>query len=215
MNDCLHSVLWIGGSPCSGKSTIAQRLSATFGLRIYSCDDAFERHRLLVAPAHQPVFAWLALASCDELWMRPVPQQIDDELACYREEFPLILADLALPDEDCGIAEGAALLPSLLAGRGVSPSRAIWIVPEESFQRAHYARREWRHDVLRDCTDPEQGWENWMARDAGFARRVAADAQGLGYRVVLVDGSKPVDEIYAEVVDHFGLTVRALGKWKG
>ena len=103
------------------------------------------------------------------------------------------------------MAEGAALLPALLAEQEVPPARAIWIVPEESFQRTQYARREWRHDVLRTCSDPEQGWENWMARDAGFACRVAAGAVGLGYRVVLVDGSRSVDEIYAEVVRHFGL----------
>ena len=207
MNDRLNRVLWIGGSPCSGKSTIAQRLAATFGLRVFSCDDAFERHRLLVTPDHQPVFARLASSSCDGLWLRPVSQQIEEEITCYQEEFPFILADLALPDEECGIAEGAALLPSLLAGLGVPSSRAIWIVPDESFQRAHYVRREWRHDVLRGCADPEQGWENWMARDAGFARHVTAEALGLGFRVVLVDGSRTVDEIYAEVVDHVGLTV--------
>lgn len=205
MNDRLNRMLWIGGSPCSGKSTISQRLAETYGLRIYSCDDAFERHRLLVAPEREPVFARLASMNCDELWLRPVPQQIEEELECYREEFLFILADLALPDEECGVAEGAALLPSLLAGLGVPRSRAIWMVPEESFQRAHYARREWRHDALRDCSDPDQGWENWMARDAGFARRVTKEAELMGYSVIVVDGSRPLDEIYAEVARHFGL----------
>ena len=205
MNDRLNRILWIGGSPCSGKSTIAHRLSATFGLHIYSCDDAFERHRLLVTPERQPVFARLASLSCDELWLRPVPQQIDEELTIYREEFPFILADLEHLDEKCRVAEGAALLPSLLAHLAVPPSRAIWIVPEEAFQREQYGRREWRHDVLRDCSDPNQGWENWMARDVGFARRVATDARALGYRVIVVDGARTVDDNYAGVVRHFGL----------
>jgi hypothetical protein len=212
MNNRLNDVLWIGGSPCSGKSTIAQRLSSAYGLSIYSCDDAFERHRLLVTPECQPIFARLASASCDELWLRPVPQQIEEELAFYREEFPFILSDLEhlvrLAEGDsrlAWVAEGAALLPSLLAGLGVPPAQAIWIVPAEAFQRTHYARRDWRHDVLRDCSDPEQGWENWMARDAGFARRVAIEAERLGYTVILVDGARPVDDIYADVVRHFGL----------
>lgn len=205
MNDRHQRMLWIGGSPCSGKSTIAQRLSAAFGLRIYSCDDAFERHRLLVTPERQPVFARLVSLTCDELWLRPVPQQIEEELAIYREEFPLSLADLLRPEEEFGLAEGAALLPSLLAEQGVPPGQAIWIVPAEAFQREQYARREWRHDVLRDCSDPEQGWENWMSRDAGFARFVTAEARRLGYTAIVVDGSRDVNEIYTEVVRHFGL----------
>ena len=142
--------------------------------------------------------------STDDLWLRPLPEQIEEELAIYREEFPFILADLARPEEELGLAEGAALLPSLVAEHGVPTEQAIWIVPAEAFQREQYSRREWRHDVLRDCSDPELGWENWMARDAGFALRVAAEARRLGYTVIVVDGTRPLDDIYAEVVRHFG-----------
>ncbi len=63
-------------------------------------------------------------------------------------------------------------------------------------------------DLLRDCSDPEQAWENWMARDAGFARRVAADARRLGYKVIVINGARPFDDVYAVVVRHFGLDRR-------
>jgi hypothetical protein len=39
---------WIGGSPCSGKSTVAGILAASRRMRLYSCDDAFERHAAAV-----------------------------------------------------------------------------------------------------------------------------------------------------------------------
>jgi hypothetical protein len=103
------------------------------------------------------------------------------------------------------IAEGAALMPRPLHGMGIPPDRAIWVVPTPAFQRAHYAQRDWRHDVLRACTDPDRAWENWMSRDEGFAAHVAAEAPRLGYRVITVDGSHTIDEIQAEVEAHFGL----------
>jgi len=218
MDDRLARVMWIGGSPCSGKSSIADRLATAFGLDVYCCDEAYERHRIQLDPALQPVFARLAESCCDDVWMRPVQQQISEELELYREEFPMILADiLAHPmlDRDVAhggpgiIAEGAALLPELVDGLEPNPSRVIWIFPIEAFQREHYARRGWRHDVLRTCTDPAVAWENWMARDAGFARAAATDAAASGYRVVWVDGSRSLDQMAGLVAEHFRLRVAA------
>lgn len=208
MNDeipTVEHVYWLGGSPCSGKSSIADHLAATHGLDVYRCDDAYYRHQSLISPADQPVWSRLAGATCDGLWMRPVGQQVDEELAVYREQFPFILADLtARPRSRPVIAEGAALLPELIDGVA-SPRRAIWMVPEPDFQVTHYARREWRHDVLQTCTDPEQAWRNWMDRDIGFARHVAGNARERGFEVLVVDGSRPLDEMIRVVETYFGL----------
>lgn len=206
-------IYWIGGSPCSGKTTIADRLAARYGLRVYRCDDAYFEHEKLVTAEHQPVFHRLTHASCDEIWLRPVEQQIAEELEIYREEFPFILANLeALPKDRPILLEGAALLPELLVNHGVPPNRCIWIVPTEKFQRHHYAQRDWRYNVLADCSDPEQGWQNWMARDAGFASAVAQQAVSLGLELIVVDGSHSIAENEAMVEEHFGLSYR---RWAG
>ena len=187
------NLYWIGGSPWSGKSSITDGLAAKHNLTVYRCDDAFYRHLELITADQQPVFSRLARSSCDELWMRPVPRQVDEEIELYHEEFPLILADLEARSVNWPvIAEGAALLPDLLGQLDVDCHRAIWIVPTAEFQRTHYSRREWRHDVLANCTDKEQAWQNWMERDAGFALAVAHRARALGYRVITVDGTDTV-----------------------
>lgn len=202
----LPHVFWLGGSPCAGKSSIADLLAAAHDLAVYRCDDAYFRHAEIVNPADQPVFSRIARASCDDLWMRPVERQIAEELELYREEFPLILADLmALPADRPLIAEGAALLPQLVDALGVNRQRAVWVVPTETFQRHQYARREWRHETLKECAQPEAAWQNWMARDAGFARVVAEDARRRGQRVVVVDGTRSLAETARAVERHFGM----------
>jgi hypothetical protein len=191
----LSNIYWLGGSPCSGKSTIADVLAAAYGMTAYRCDEAYFRHQTLITPERQPVFSRLSRASCDEIWMRPVPRQVDEEIALYREEFPLILADLAaFPTNQPVIAEGAALLPELLESLGFHPRRALWIVPTEEFQKTHYSRRPWRHDVLAACTNQEQAWRNWMARDAGFARVVAEQSRERRYQVLTVDGTRTIQD---------------------
>ena len=202
----LSHVYWLGGSPCAGKSSIADRLVAAHGLAVYRCDDAYFRHAETITPADQPVFSRIVGATCDELWMRPVERQVAEALELYREEFSLILADLmALPASRPLIAEGAALLPELVDALGVDRRRAVWVVPTETFQRHEYARREWRHETLKECAQPEQAWLNWMARDAGFARSVAEDAKRRGRRVIVVDGSRSLAETARAVERHFGL----------
>jgi hypothetical protein len=201
----LAHVTWIGGSPCAGKSTVADALAA-HGMTVYRCDDAFYEHMKVVVLEHHPVFHRLAHASCDEIWMRPVARQVAEEIALYREEFPLILADLlALPADRPIVAEGAALLPELIAGLGIDRERAIWMVPTEAFQRKHYGRRAWRHDVLRACSAPEVAWENWMRRDAGFAREIAAQVEYRGFRLITVDGHRSLAEMERDVARALGL----------
>lgn len=207
MNERLAHVLWLGGSPCSGKSTVAERICRKWDHKIYDCDDAWFRHGERVSPESHPVLYRLAHANARELWLdRPVQQQVDDAIASYRELFPLILADIQLMSMDTPIiAVGAALLPDVLAGIGVPRSRALWLVPSEAFQREHYGRREWRHAILDQTDDPERAWENWMLRDAAFAREVQRQAAGISGRVIVVDGAQGVDEVERDVAAHFGL----------
>src|SRR4051794_38186163 len=112
MGHLLSRVYWIGGSPCSGKSTVTEALAAATGYPVYRCDDAYFQHQHLVTPEAQPVYHRLSRLAGEALWMRPVAEQIAEELILYREEFPFILADLVeLTAAGPVIAEGAALLP--------------------------------------------------------------------------------------------------------
>ena len=202
----LSHVLWVGGSPCSGKSSIVEILAGQHDLHVYKCDDAYWQHAKRVHPVKQPTFHRLTQMTWDEIWMRPVEAQIADELACYREEFAMIVADLvALPRSRPIVAEGAALLPELVSGVLTDRSRAAWVVPTEAFQRAHYTpeHRPFVNDILAHCEHPSQAFANWMDRDVGFARQVARQARALGLNVLMVDGKRTVEQNAESVADAF------------
>ena len=203
----LDHIFWIGGSPCAGKSTIARSLAANHGFQSYSCDDAWDRHVARATPQHTPVLSRLTTLDCDGLWMRPVSQQVEEELAVYREEFAFILDDLrAMPTDRPILAEGCALLPDLLAAQGIPTNRSLWIVPTPDFQVKHYAQRNWIDGIVATCTSPERAWQNWMNRDIGFAQAVAAEARDLDRPVITIDGTRPVASILDQVTTHFLLT---------
>ena len=202
----LTHVYWIGGSPCSGKTSIAKALAEVYNFQLYQADTAYSRHTKVVTPERQPIFHKLVHLSADELWMRPIKEQVTEELALYHEEFPLILDDLlAFPMTRPILAEGAALLPECVVPFLVEPHQAIWIVPTPEFQIEHYSQRAWAQAVVRSCADPQQAFHNWMQRDIRFAEHVEQTARHVNMRTLVVDGSHSLMETQARVEQHFQL----------
>lgn len=196
----------LGGSPCSGKSTVAAQLAAQFGLDTYKVDDHDAAHMARCRPAQQPVMCRYAAMSWDEIWMRPVPLQIDEEFDFYRERFGLIAQDLVDREPTRPIiVEGAALLPELIHAYGADPARVLFMVPTAAFQWRHYRQRPWISGILAQCADPEQAFANWMARDLGFGQAILRQAQEHGYATMVVDGTRTIAATTADVVIALGL----------
>jgi hypothetical protein len=199
-DEALEGVFWLGGSPCAGKSTVAEILASRFELDVYHVDEAFDRHARGLDPSRQPALARWCAASANERWHRPVDDLVGEAIACYREHFALIAADVsARTGRRPLLVEGTALLPSAVAGIVASGARALWLVASPDFQRRHYRQRAWAWDVVASSDDPERAFEQWMDRDVRFAAWVAAEADALGLGRVTVDGGRTVDEV-ADVV---------------
>jgi hypothetical protein len=195
----------LGGSPCAGKSSVADRLAERYNLTVYRCDDGYGRHVQACNPKEHPTLHAITQMTWDEIWMRPVAVQVDAELEAYREEFRMILDDLrGLPRDRLVLVEGCALLPELVAPLA-DPLHALWFVPTPQFQRHHYSQRGFIQEILSQCSDPQAAWDNWMARDEQFGRTVASAATQRGYRIECVDGTCSLDTLALLAAAHFGL----------
>jgi len=208
LKETLAHIFWLGGSPCAGKSSICEVLAERHNLRCYHCDVAFNEHRHRFTPAGQPtLFKWTH-TPWDELWMQPAAVLLDEAIACYREHFDLILQDLrAFPKTIPILAEGNPLLPDRVFDLLRHPRQAIWLVPTAEFQKKCYPERgAWVQTILSQCTDPDQAFQNWMARDIAFANWITGKATALQLTLLPVDGQRTIAENAELVARHFGLT---------
>jgi hypothetical protein len=199
-----EKVFWLGGSPCSGKSSVARALAQRMRYALYDVDQRQDEHMARALPDAQSTMAQWRQMSADQVWLRPVSQQVDSELEFYRERFAMILADIAASKKPL-IVEGAALMPELLRQVGVGARQAFFMVPTWTFQMEHYTRRLWVKGVLDPCSDPDQAFENWMRRDHRFGNKIALEAVRSGWPVLRVDGTESLARTVQAIQGHWEL----------
>ncbi len=121
----LAHVLFIGGGPGAGKTSISRALAYRWDLQLYTIDHRTWEH-------------FHRLGGPEPDWSRTPEQLADDFVAGSHRRWPLILDDLAaLPSSPAAIVEGPFVLPEL-----VPPgAQAVYLVPSEEQIRRVRAER--------------------------------------------------------------------------
>jgi hypothetical protein len=158
----LTHVLWIGGAPASGKTTIARRIARRHGLRWYNADTRTWAHRdRAIRDRHPAAQRWEAMTP-EERWVTTAPAEMV-ELSLNLERGPMIVDDLRrLPASPLVLAEGSTVLPELVASGIADQARAVWLIPTAELGRA---RLEERTGVAAGASSPR--------RSSGRRERVA------------------------------------------
>lgn len=196
-------ILFIGGSPCSGKSTVAERISEEYGAHYFKVDDFLGELLKNAAEKGFSACKGISAMSPDEIWLREPQIQCDEEFLIYDEISEQIFGKLGGIDAEPVVTEAAAYTPQIMAKRGIK--EYICIVPTPDFQVSRYREREWVKLVLEGCSDKQKAFDNWMKRDMLFAEQVRAECEKLGFPCIVNDGTRSRDEIFRIVKEMFKL----------
>ena len=219
----LQHVYWIGGGSASGKSTIARRIAAQHGLRVYSTDDAMADHARRSSRKDCPLLHDFMAMDMDTRWVNRTPQTMLETFHWFRGEgFNLIIEDLlressATSSERGVIVEGFRLLPHLvkpllspLAADATSVnnqvSRAVWLLPTPDFRRAVLERRggsTW--GFLAKTSNPERALRNLLERDRMFTDILRDETTRLQLPAIEVDTNTTEDNLTQRVSHLFAL----------
>ena len=200
-----HAIYAVGGSPCCGKSTVAQLLARRHDLLLYPLDEELGRMMKLLAQEGNPLCQRMLRPWDDSTWT-PDPRELcQEQEQLYASIFPMVWQELsALAQEKPVLAEGAGLMPSLVKATG-GAERYLCMIPTWEFQWEHYSKRDWVTLFLQNCTQPNLAFRRWMERDFLFAKRRQEEAQALGYSVLLVDGALTPEQTLARAQEALGL----------
>ena len=189
----------IGGSPCSGKSTIASLLARQYQLLHIKLDDLVDEMMSQSSADSQPICLLRQDRNPEQIWMRNPEEMADEEWRFYEEIFPYVKSYLIKNQDRSLLVEGAGLLPHLVKELECLVPSYLCLTPTADFQKKHYRQREWVPYVLEGTTNPDKAFENWMQRDILFAQMVRKEAMELGYSSLLTDGSQSENQTMKEV----------------
>ena len=204
MRERLSHVLWIGGGPQAGKTTLSRLLAGKWDLKIYNLDWHGVRDHERRPSAGIAAFQRLSM---DERWALPsAADLLERSIALWQEGFALVIEDLlALPRSRTIVAEGPGAFPWCVAPVLNSVRQAIFLVPTPARRDVVATRRWGRGQIERfpGIVERERGLTNVSARDELLDARIVSSCADLGLRCERFDGSLDLDDSLALLEDHF------------
>ncbi|GGX28493.1 hypothetical protein [Streptomyces lomondensis] len=204
----LRHVYWIGGGSGAGKSTVARRLAARHGWRLYATDDAMADHARRTTAGEAPALHAFMAMDMDERWVNRSPETMLETFHWFRgEAFHLIVEDLLrMPRDTCVLVEGFRLLPRLVQPLLTTPGHAVWLLPTPEFREAAIRSRTGPGGDFTERTgDPARARRNLAARDHLFTMYLREETARLRLPSVTVDGTLTEDRLTERVGDVFRL----------
>ncbi len=80
----MRQTYYIGGSPCCGKSTVAEMIAKKYNFQYFKVDDLLEVYINKGAKLGKPFLSKIAEMSLDEIWLREPEIQNLEEQDIYR-----------------------------------------------------------------------------------------------------------------------------------
>lgn len=201
----LAQMYWINGSVCAGKTTVSEEISKIMNWNIYHCDAWLDKHRNKASPKKHPNFYKISRITGDELWLRPLEEQIATEDISADEEFELALEDLKkiLKEDSRPLLFDGFVTPKKLLPLLPSKNHAFYLIATEEFQLHHYSQRPWIDEVLAKTSNKQLAWHNWMQRDLAAARSLEKQVKKTSTPWLSVDGSISLQETIDHIIKHF------------
>ena len=207
----LSSLYWLGGSTCSGKTTICAQLSERFGVTVSHRDDFIEDHFKRANPQDHPAICeWLYLrkeATRAEILERSVDDLVTLLIGAFREDFALTQEDLLKEKLASGtVVEGLRLLPDIIAPLLERSNLAAWLVLSPDLHRTLIEARSAKSAHRETTVEAARLREHLSQTFIGLGGRLTEMAAERGTEVIEIRTMEELREVPDTLARIWGLS---------
>ncbi len=196
----LKQIYFLGGAPCSGKSTICERLARKYGFDSYKVNDYIDKHIKEAIKRGYPMISKLSKLAWDEILSRDLNTQVYEEFIYYKEILSLVVEDIEkMSLKRPLIVEGTFILPDFIEKMKIKRENNLFLVSTIPFLLRHYRKSQFRQEIINQCENKEKAFENWMKRDIEFGKIIVQEVKKNRLNLIMIDIENTINENVNEV----------------
>ena len=135
----LKNVLFVCGTACGGKTTVARMLAEKHGFALYDMDQMYDRHRAMADKEHQPNMCY-HMQDHHAQWTRNVQEQAAWNMKNLAEQTDMVLLDLIrLSRHETVVAD--VLYSPVYTRELVDEKQLVFLTVDKSVLRTQYFNR--------------------------------------------------------------------------
>lgn len=140
----LKNVLFICGTACGGKTTMAKILAAKYGFCLYDMDKMYEQHRKIAEERYQPDTCY-HMKNFHEQWTRSIEEQARWNINCMKEQTEMVLIDLMKMSRNQTVVADVLYSP-VYTQNIVDYNQIVFLTVSKSVLRTQYFDRPEKRD---------------------------------------------------------------------
>lgn len=198
----LPKVILIGGSPFSGKTTIATKLAAKLGYCSLSTDDIGTAIAKATTIETHPSVHYMGTQDFREYYIKSsLEKMVEDATRSHEALWPSI-ASIIANHASWGfpiVIEGWALTPQKVSEVISSQVKSVWLVPTQSLLE----ERIKKSSLYKGASDEPKMIHQYIARCVWFNDYINASAARNNFPIIKLDEKTTIDETLNTLITSF------------
>lgn len=189
------SVIFIGGTPFSGKSTVARMITSRLGYGCLSTDDIGKALGVITTSQTHPALHPMRDLDYREYYIASAAENLILDAKDQHEAMWPAIETIAKSHADWAeptVIEGWALLPEKIAELCLNEVESIWLIPDEDLLRSRVRANT---DFYRGASNENLMIEKYLSRSLWHNNLIRTQCEQLNLKIVNVNSKTTRDEL--------------------
>ena len=202
----LKDVYWIGGSACSGKTTMSKIISEKYDFTLYNSDEKMLEHKKIASFWEQPAMK-RHFVDWEWYFNRPVDEYTKWLNDATKEQMSMIIVDLLKILKDKAVIVEGVFSADMIKNI-VDYNNAIFLYAKKHLIRKDYFNRDDKKDILsviNNLSDPDESLNNVLNTVITGSQQSLERTKNSNMKYLIRNDKSSIEKTLKCIENHFNL----------